>query len=56
MYSYLSKDGFMALRLDEVTRNELMKKYKAALALSYGVVTIQSIGFCLEFQKGLLSQ
>jgi hypothetical protein len=38
MYSYLSKDGFVALRLDEVTRNELMKKYKAALALSYGII------------------
>ena len=38
MYSYLSKDGFVALRLDEVTRNELMKKYKATLALSYGII------------------
>jgi hypothetical protein len=38
MYSYLSKDGFVALRLPENERAPFLKKYKTTLALSYGIV------------------
>src|SRR5574337_491756 len=38
MFSYLSKDGVMALRLDEKTREEFIKKHKAKLMEAYGIV------------------
>jgi TfoX/Sxy family transcriptional regulator of competence genes len=38
MYSYLSKDGFLALRLPEVSRNEFLEKYKTTLVTAYGIV------------------
>ena len=38
MYSYLSKDGFLALRLPEKTRIDFLEKYKANLVISYGIV------------------
>jgi len=38
MYSYLSKDGFVALRLPEVSRNEFLEKYKTTLVTAYGIV------------------
>jgi hypothetical protein len=38
MYSYLSKDGFVALRLPERERDVFLKKYKTTLALSYGII------------------
>src|SRR4051812_30950506 len=37
MYSYLSKDGFVALRLPEEARIEFISKYKTILAVSYGI-------------------
>ncbi len=38
MYSYVSKDGFVALRLGPAEREEFIKKYKTTLALSYGII------------------
>ncbi len=38
MYSYLSKDGFVALRLPETEREAFLKKYKTTLVLSYGII------------------
>ena len=38
MFSYVSKDGFVALRLPEEEREGFMKKYKTTLATSYGIV------------------
>jgi len=38
MYSYLSKDGFVALRLPEDMRSEFLKKYKTTLVTAYGIV------------------
>ncbi len=38
MYSYISKDGFMALRLAPVDREPFLEKYKTTLALSYGII------------------
>src|SRR3569833_1308267 len=38
MYSYLSKDGFLALRLPEKLREEFLKKYKTTLVTAYGIV------------------
>ena len=38
MFSYLSKDGSLALRLPEGVRESFMKKYKTTLCEAYGVV------------------
>jgi hypothetical protein len=38
MFSYLSKQGKLALRLPPVEREEFLKKYKAKLCEAYGVV------------------
>ena len=38
MYSFLSKDGFVGLRLPEDERVKFLEKYKTALAKQYGVV------------------
>lgn len=38
MFSYLSKEGKLALRLPEPEREEFLKKYKAKLCEAYGVV------------------
>jgi hypothetical protein len=38
MYSYFSKDGFVALRLPEAARKAFIEKYKTTLATAYGIV------------------
>ncbi len=38
MYSYFSKDNFVALRLGEDVREEFIKKYKTTLAVAYGII------------------
>lgn len=38
MYSYFSKDGFLALRLPENARAEFLEKYKTTLVTAYGIV------------------
>ena len=38
MYSYLSKDGFVALRLAEDVRKKFLEKYKTTLVTAYGIV------------------
>jgi hypothetical protein len=38
MFSYLSKEGKLALRLPEVERKAFLTKYKARLCEAYGVV------------------
>lgn len=38
MFSYVSKDGFVALRLAAEERENFIKKYKTTLATSYGIV------------------
>ncbi len=38
MFSYLSKEGKLALRLPADAREEFLKKYKAKLCEAYGVV------------------
>jgi hypothetical protein len=38
MFSYLSKEGKVALRLPSEEREAFMKKYKAKLSSAYGVV------------------
>jgi len=38
MFSYLSKEGKLALRLPEGERESFLKKYKAGLCKAYGVV------------------
>jgi hypothetical protein len=38
MFSYLSKEGKLALRLPSAEREEFLKKYKARLCQAYGVV------------------
>ena len=38
MFSYLSKDGKLALRLPEEPRERFLKKYKAKLCNAYGRV------------------
>jgi hypothetical protein len=38
MFSYLSKEGSLALRLPEAAREEFLRKYKAQLCVAYGVV------------------
>lgn len=38
MWSYLSKDGFVALRLPEAEREAFIDKYETRLAVQYGIV------------------
>jgi len=38
MYSYLSKDGFLALRLPQGDREAFLEKYNATLVLAYGII------------------
>jgi hypothetical protein len=38
MYSYLSKDGIVALRLPDDKREEFMQRYEACLMQAYGIV------------------
>jgi hypothetical protein len=38
MFSYLSKQGKLALRLPPAEREEFLKKYKAKLCEAYGIV------------------
>ena len=38
MFSYLSKQGKLALRLPPTEREEFLKKYKAKLCEAYGIV------------------
>jgi hypothetical protein len=38
MYSFLSKDGFVGLRLPEDERVKFLEKYKTVLAKQYGAV------------------
>jgi len=38
MYSYFSKDGFLALRLPAGAREEFMQKYNTTLVTAYGIV------------------
>ena len=38
MFSYLSKEGKLALRLPADVREEFLKKYKAKLCEAYGIV------------------
>src|SRR5437016_4243416 len=43
MFSYLSKDGKLALRLPPKEREAFLKKYKAKLCQSYGVVQTEYV-------------
>jgi hypothetical protein len=38
MYSYLSKEGVLALRLPEKERKDFLEKYKTTLMEAYGIV------------------
>jgi hypothetical protein len=38
MYSYFSKDGFLALRLPEAAREAFLKQYNTTLVTAYGIV------------------
>ncbi len=38
MYSYLSKDGFLALRLGPNDREAFLEKYKTTLVYAYGII------------------
>ncbi len=38
MYSYLSKDGFLALRLAPGDREAFLEKYNTTLVLAYGII------------------
>jgi len=38
MYSYFTKDDFMALRLPEPERIKFMEKYKTTLVQQYGII------------------
>ena len=38
MFSYVSKDGFVALRLGVAAREAFLKKYKTTLVTAYGIV------------------
>ncbi|HTK22333.1 MAG TPA: hypothetical protein VL442_22600 [Mucilaginibacter sp.] len=38
MYSYISKDGFLALRLGQKDREEFLEKYNTTLVLAYGII------------------
>src|SRR5271165_5016927 len=43
MFSYLSKEGKLALRLPPVEREAFLKKYKAKLCEAYGVVQTEYV-------------
>jgi hypothetical protein len=43
MFSYLSKEGKLALRLPAEARAEFLKKYKARLCEAYGVVQVEYV-------------
>ena len=36
MYSFVAKEGYVAIRLSELDKDEFMKKYNAGPAISYG--------------------
>lgn len=38
MTSYLSKDGFLALRLPQPEREEFLAKYQTTLVAAYGII------------------
>src|ERR1700760_494861 len=38
MFSYLSKDGFLALRLGQEDREAFLEKYKTTLVYAYGII------------------
>ena len=38
MYSYISKDGFLALRLGKEDREAFLEKYNTTLVYSYGII------------------
>ncbi len=38
MYSYLSKDGFLALRLGKDDREAFLEKYNTTLVYAYGII------------------
>lgn len=38
MYSYLSKDGFLALRLAPAHRETFLEKYNTTLVYAYGII------------------
>jgi len=38
MYSYFSKDGFLALRLPGDARESFLKRYNTSLVTAYGIV------------------
>jgi TfoX/Sxy family transcriptional regulator of competence genes len=38
MYSYISKDGFLALRLGKDDRETFLEKYNTTLVYSYGII------------------
>jgi hypothetical protein len=52
MFSYLSKEGKLALRLPESEREAFLKKYKAKLCEAYGVVQKEYV----EVPEGLLGK
>ena len=52
MFSYLSKEGKLALRLPPVDRERFLKKYKAKLCDTYGKVQPEYV----EVPDALLSQ
>ena len=37
MFAYVSKDGFVALRLPELAREEFLTKYDTTLSVQYGI-------------------
>lgn len=52
MFSYLSKDGKLALRLPAEEREAFLKKYKARLCEAHGVVQVEYV----EVPDGLLQR
>jgi hypothetical protein len=52
MFSYLSKEGKLALRLPPDDRDAFLKKYKAKLCSSYGVIQPEYV----EVPDGLLAK
>lgn len=38
MYSYISKDGFLALRLAQEDRQAFLEKYNTTLVYAYGII------------------
>ncbi|MBV8896590.1 MAG: hypothetical protein JO051_08770 [Acidobacteriaceae bacterium] len=52
MFSYLTKDGKLALRLPKGVREEFLKKYKANLCVAYGRVQPEYV----EVPDALLSK